>query len=227
MIKQIKNQIQDLRVKLDSDLFFLYEQNNLISESNHMLSLSAKMYALTDEAKLEITNTNGNYEITKKSTIRLAEKFINQNFKNNLDNIIERGLFSTFLWIALTEFFIEQNDNEQILNCLCIANKIYGSTLAAKNEYYSVEIGKVLALVKSSEGGKTKAINRKNIEQPIREEAIEVYKNPKTTNRIRWKSRNEFSQYFCMKHNKSIPNQKDWIKESTVKRWIKELLQSG
>jgi hypothetical protein len=225
MIEQVKIQIQVLRVKLDSDLFFLYERNNLISESDH--TLSAKMYALTDEAKLEITNTNGNYEITKKSTIRLAEKFINQNFKNNLDNIIERGLFSTFLWIALTEFFIEQNDNEQILNCLCIANKIYGSTLAAKNEYYSVEIGKVLALVKSSEGGKTKAINRKNIEQPIREEAIEVYKNPKITNRIRWKSRNEFSQYFCMKHNKSIPNQKDWIKESTVKRWIKELLQSG
>lgn len=157
MIEQVRNQIQALRVKLDSDLFFLYDQNNLISESNHMLSLSAKMYALTDEAKLEITNTNGNYGITKESTIQLAEKFINQDFKNNLDNIVERGLFSTFLWVALTEFFIEQNDNDQTLNCLCIANRVYGSTLAAKNEYYSAEISKVIVLAKASEGGNAKS----------------------------------------------------------------------
>jgi len=91
MIEQVRTQIQVLRVKLDSDLFFLYERNNLISESDHMLSLSSKMYALTDEAKLEITNNNGNYEITKKSSILLAKKFMNQDFKNNLDNIIERG----------------------------------------------------------------------------------------------------------------------------------------
>lgn len=36
-------------------------------------------------------NNNGNYEITKKSSILLAKKFMNQDFKNNLDNIIERG----------------------------------------------------------------------------------------------------------------------------------------
>lgn len=177
MIEQVRNQIQALRVKLDSDLFFLYEQNNLISESNHMLSLSAKMYALTDEAKLEITNTNGNYEITKKSTIRLAEKFINQDLKNNLDNIIERGLFSTFLWIALTEFFIEQNDNEQILNCLCIANRVYGSTLAAKNEYYSAEIGKVIVSAKFSIGGNAKA---------------KTYEQEKKTVLNKWNSKHEF-----------------------------------
>lgn len=157
MIEQVKIQIQVLRVKLDSDLFFLYERNNLISESDHILSVSAKMYALTDEAKLEITNINGNYGITKKSTRLLAKKYINQNFKINLDNIIEREFFSTFLWIALTEFFIEQNDNEQILNCLCIANRVYGSTVATKSEYYSAEIGKVIVLAKSSEGGNAKA----------------------------------------------------------------------
>ena len=78
-----------------------------------------------------------------------------------------------------------------------------------------------------AKGGKTKAINKKNIEQPIKEEAIKIYKNPNIANRPRWKSRNEFSQYFCMNHNKNTPNERDWIKESTVKRWIKELLQSG
>lgn len=172
MIEQIRNQIQALRVKLDSDLFFLYEQNNLISESNHMLSLSAKMYALTDEAKLEITSTNGNYEITKKSTIRLAEKFINQDFKNNLDNIIERGLFSTFLWLALTEFFIEKNDDEQILNCLCIANRVYGSVLAAKGE-----IGKVIVSAKFSIGGNAKA---------------KIYEQDKKTVLDKWNSNHGF-----------------------------------
>lgn len=77
-----------------------------------------------------------------------------------------------------------------------------------------------------AKGGKTKAINKKNIEQPIREDAIKVYKNPNIANRCKWKSRNEFSQYFCMNHNRNTPNQRDWIKESTVNRWIKELLQS-
>ena len=170
MIEQVRTQIQVLRVKLDSDLFFLYERNNLISESDHMLSLSSKMYALTDEAKLEITNNNGNYEITKKSSILLAKKFMNQDFKNNLDNIIERGLFSTFLWLALTEFFIEKNNNEQILSCLCVANRIYGSTLVTKNEYYSTEIGKVLILEKSAEGGNAKSKTYKQDRETVMNE---------------------------------------------------------
>lgn len=177
MIEQVRTQIQVLRVKLDSDLFVLYERNNLIEKENenslpsssnidndlynhkyNLITINEKMYRLTNQAKLEITSTEGNiYQINTESTENLAKIFLYQNFKKNLDNIIERGLFSAYLYIALTEFFIINNNIEQVLHCLCIANITYGSTLTIKNKIISLEIGKVSTSESNSKNAKIKA----------------------------------------------------------------------
>ena len=88
MIEQVRTQIQVLRVKLDSDLFILYERNNLIEKEdnnslpsssniddglyNHkynLITISEKMYRLTKQAKLAITSTEDNiHQINTEST---------------------------------------------------------------------------------------------------------------------------------------------------------------
>jgi hypothetical protein len=170
MIEHLKTQLQVLRVKLDTDLFLLYDKNKLLNENAHILSISSDSYALTDEVKSKIADIDGNFGLTEESTIQLAEKFLHQKFKNELDNITERGLFSAYLWVALTEFFIEKNDNEQMLNCLCIANRIYGSTLAVKSEHFSAELGKILASTEGARKARIKAqIIAKEKEPKLRE----------------------------------------------------------
>ncbi|WP_336937782.1 hypothetical protein [Acinetobacter modestus] len=79
----------------------------------------------------------------------------------------------------------------------------------------------------TSSGGMKKAENAKIKTDPIRKKAIEMYQNPKQSNREKWKSRNEFSQYFCMKHNVNIQDENKWIKDSTVNKWIKDFLENG
>ncbi|MCH4246473.1 MAG: hypothetical protein LKF82_01335 [Acinetobacter populi] len=81
--------------------------------------------------------------------------------------------------------------------------------------------------VKAANGGAKRAQTIRELMQPIKNEAIKIYNSPHLANRKRWKSRNEFAQYFCMNHNKKIEDESQWIKESTVKAWIKEFLENG
>lgn len=91
-------------------------------------------------------------------------------------------------------------------------------------------IGKVITSYNyknTSNGGYKKAENAKIKFDPIRMKAIEMYKTPKASNREKWKSRNEFSQYFCTKHNMNIQDESQWIKDTTVNKWIKDFLENG
>lgn len=76
-------------------------------------------------------------------------------------------------------------------------------------------------------GGFMKAEKERKKKEPIKDEVIRIYKNPNAANRTRWTSRNEFAQYFSLNHNKNIADEKEWIKESTVKAWIREYLENG
>lgn len=78
-----------------------------------------------------------------------------------------------------------------------------------------------------SKGGLIKAEKNNEKNQHIKEEAIRVYKNPAAAKRTRWASRNDFARYFALNYNKNISNAKEWIKESTIKAWIKEYLENG
>lgn len=78
----------------------------------------------------------------------------------------------------------------------------------------------------SAKGGVIASLNRKEKEKELRLKAINMYmtKNPKSGKR--WKSRNEFYDYFVMITNKCIDDENEWIKTSTVKRWITEHLEN-
>lgn len=49
--------------------------------------------------------------------------------------------------------------------------------------------------------------------------------NPKTNKK--WKSRNEFYDYFVMVTNNNINDESQWVKTTTVKRWITQYLTAN
>lgn len=78
-----------------------------------------------------------------------------------------------------------------------------------------------------SRGGLTKAQNANEKNKDIKEKVIYAYLNPASEDKKRWKSREQFSLYITLKLNRDIPNEEEWLKQSTVKSWIKEYLQNG
>lgn len=155
-------QTQDLKIKLDSALFFLYEKNNLIKiESDptnppnfeeldrlnegryEFLDIIGKTYDLISQAEKEVLVLDDQgYEINLESIQKLAKTFMHQDFKENLDNIMERGLFSSYLCLATSNFATSQSNYQQIIHCLCNAYSIYGSALSIKNPLTTYEINK-------------------------------------------------------------------------------------
>lgn len=69
-------------------------------------------------------------------------------------------------------------------------------------------------------------INRVNNESQLKEKALQVFKDGHPTQKRKWKNRTEFKNYFLVKHNSSINDEKKWVKDSTLDRWIKEFFSS-
>lgn len=177
IIKIFTVQTQDLKIKLDNALFFLYEKNNLIkiecdptkplnfeeldklNEGRYeFLDLIKKTYDLISQAEKEIIGLDDQgYEINLESVQKLANFFMHQNFKENLDNIIERGLFSSYLSIATSNFAMNQGNHQQTLHCLCNAYNIYGSTLNIKNPLINFEVNKISTSLTNARRAKIKA----------------------------------------------------------------------
>lgn len=65
-------------------------------------------------------------------------------------------------------------------------------------------------------------ISRKSNESELREKALQLFKVGHPTQKRKWKNRTEFKNYFLITHNSSIKDEKKWIKEATLNRWIKE-----
>lgn len=65
-------------------------------------------------------------------------------------------------------------------------------------------------------------INRKSNESELREKALKLFKMGHPTQKRNWKNRTEFKNYFLVTHNASIKDEKKWVKEATLNRWIKE-----
>lgn len=65
-------------------------------------------------------------------------------------------------------------------------------------------------------------ISRKNNESELKEQALQLFKAGHPTQERRWKNRTEFKNYFLVTHNSSIKDEKKWIKDATLNRWIKE-----
>lgn len=76
----------------------------------------------------------------------------------------------------------------------------------------------------TSKGGLTASQNRKQKEYGLKKQAIEIFSNNNPRTNRRWRSRNEFYDYFITTVNKNISNENEWVKTSTVKRWITEYL---
>jgi hypothetical protein len=65
-------------------------------------------------------------------------------------------------------------------------------------------------------------INRVNNESQLKEKALQIFKDGHPTQNRIWKNRTEFKNYFLVKHNSSINDEKKWVKDATLDRWIKE-----
>ena len=65
-------------------------------------------------------------------------------------------------------------------------------------------------------------INRVNNESQLKEKALQIFKDGHPTQNRKWKNRTEFKNYFLVKHNSSINDEKKWVKDATLDRWIKE-----
>lgn len=69
-------------------------------------------------------------------------------------------------------------------------------------------------------------INRANNESKLKEKALQIFKDGHPTQNRKWKNRTEFKNYFLVKHNSSINDEKKWVKDATLDRWIKEFFSS-
>lgn len=69
-------------------------------------------------------------------------------------------------------------------------------------------------------------INRANNESELKEKALQIFKDGHPTQKRKWKNRTEFKNYFLVKHNSSINDEKKWVKDATLDRWIKEFFSS-
>ena len=78
--------------------------------------------------------------------------------------------------------------------------------------------------VKASNAAKAKAKKQKFENLELKESVIKSYLNPNLAKKDKWKSRNEFSLWFTMNHN-NRSNEDQWIKDYTVKKWVKEYLE--
>lgn len=118
-----------------------------------------------------------------------------------------------------------------ILTSMSVLEDITANYLTSETTRLYVEkaIEKTVEQERASrkKGGFVRAENERKKKEPIKEEAIRIYKNPNAANRTKWTSRNEFARYFSLNHNKNIANEKEWIKESAVKTWIREYLENG
>ncbi|QQV65641.1 hypothetical protein ABCA12_0977 [Acinetobacter junii] len=65
-------------------------------------------------------------------------------------------------------------------------------------------------------------INRVKNESQLKEKALQIFKDGHPTQNRKWKNRTEFKNYFLVKHNSSINDEKKWVKDATLDRWIKE-----
>lgn len=65
-------------------------------------------------------------------------------------------------------------------------------------------------------------INRAKNESQLKEKALQIFKDGHPTQNRKWKNRTEFKNYFLVKHNSSINDEKKWVKDATLDRWIKE-----
>ncbi|MFC2994290.1 hypothetical protein ACFODO_03180 [Acinetobacter sichuanensis] len=204
-------QTQDLKIKLDNALFFLYEKNNLIkieydptsplefdeldklNEGRYeFLDIIGKTYDLIYQAEKEINGLDDqSYEINLESVQKLAKFFIHQNFKENLDNIMERGLFSSYLAIATSNFAMKQGNYQQTLHCLCNAYNIYGSTLNIKNPFINFEINKISISLNNARRAKIKA------EKILQEKAPKLKILEETWDKGNWtaKGRGKFTEF--------------------------------
>ena len=69
-------------------------------------------------------------------------------------------------------------------------------------------------------------INRKNNESELREKALNLFKDGHPSQKRKWKNRTEFKNYFLVTHNSSINDERKWVKDATLNRWIKEFFSS-
>ncbi|MDM1763382.1 MULTISPECIES: hypothetical protein [unclassified Acinetobacter] len=65
-------------------------------------------------------------------------------------------------------------------------------------------------------------INRESNEKELKEKALDLFKIGHPTQNRKWKNRTEFKNYFLVTHNSSVKNEKEWVKDATLNRWIKE-----
>lgn len=77
-----------------------------------------------------------------------------------------------------------------------------------------------------AKGGKTKAINQRNIEQPLKDKAISMYRDVHPILKRKWKNRAEFVTYFLNIENPQR-DANDLISDATVKRWLREYLNTS
>ena len=119
-----------------------------------------------------------------------------------------------------------QLDIYSVLELLASLERTASSYNAGLHTEYWVNKHKKNIKKKHAQGGQTKAENQRNIERPIRERAIAMYIRPHPDLNRKWKNRAEFVTYFLNIENPKR-NVDDLISDATVKRWIKEHLNSN
>ena len=170
MITYLKNQNLDLRIRATENLFFFYERTNRLNEDLDFLLLQAKTLNLIRDIKNRFSQTeDGCYQLTLEETQNVAKLYIYQDFKDELDNIIERAFFAVYRNIAYVEMFIEQNDLERALFSLCEGYQIFGTALTPNNKYVFNAMDSIVISNKNREIAKIKAKRDVEINRPMYE----------------------------------------------------------
>lgn len=147
--------------------------------------------------------------------IETLRNFIISNRISNGNLLINHSLFDEYTG-AVLPILISKLANIQ--NITLLENGII------PNDDSFIYTVSTINKVKASNAAKAKAKKQEYENLELKESVIKFYLNPNLAKKDKWKSRNEFALWFTMNHNNKS-NEDQWVKDSTIKKWIKEHLE--
>lgn len=197
-------QVEDIKNKLNQDLihylgdsldYFLIMQESMFYGDN---PLEQSKIAIEKTTKMKVSYVFESQPLIEiELTIRVLHSLcILKELENGLNELTKTSLYELQLLLG---YFTRLIPNFRDI-------EYYKTTLALSNKH-------------------RQTINRESSERELKEKALQLFKVGHPTQNRKWKNRTEFKNYFLVTHNSSVKNEKDWVKDATLNRWIKEFFQ--
>ena len=140
-------------------------------------------------------------------------------------DVLEPCFFDEWLYLNEENFLKINAQMPIVLDRLSMASFILTNEQNNNTNVFYEKLIASLNYQNTAKGGLVASANRKEKEKAMKEKAVISFTSNDPRTNKRWRSRNEFYDYFVTVTNKNICNEDEWLKTSTVKRWITEYLK--